>query len=239
MSEQAADIISYNSEKNTTSDYILLIGGWLVSCISLAIICLIAYWAIKIPENNINKLPIINAIKGDLRVEPSKPGGKSFNDEDLSIYRNLENGSKIPEKNEITLNKADQNLEILRKEIKTSEIGNSDQKDLIFAIEDALKEVINRDLKENDLSIVSNHKDSPRLYLGSFDSLSQADEFKKFITKRNETLIDINNLKIYEKLEDETEFFTVELMNVGSEEEGAKLCSILSSRQFSCLLLNK
>ena len=88
MSEQAAEIISYNSEKKTTLDYILLIGGWLVSCISLAIICLIAYWAIKIPENNINKLPIINAIKGDLRVEPAKPGGKSFNDEDLSIYKN-------------------------------------------------------------------------------------------------------------------------------------------------------
>ena len=72
MSEQAADIISYNSENKSTLDYILLIGGWFVSCISLVIICLIAYWAIKIPENSINKLPIINAIKGDLRVEPVK-----------------------------------------------------------------------------------------------------------------------------------------------------------------------
>ena len=239
MSEQASDTISYNSDKKTALNYITLIGGWFVSCISLAIICLIAYWAIKIPENNINKLPIINAIKGDLRVEPVKPGGKSFNDEDLSIYRNLENVSKVPEKNEITLNKTDQNFEYLRKEIKINELGKDSQRDLIFAIEDALKEVINRDFEENDPSIVSNHKYSPRLYLGSFDSLSQADEFKKFITKRNETLIDINNLKIYEKLEDQTEFFTVELVNIGSEEEGEKLCSILSSRQFSCLLLIK
>ena len=53
-----------------------------------------------------------------------------------------------------------------------------------------------------------------------------------------DTLIDIDNLKIFKKFEDKKEFFTVELMNIDSEEEGAKLCSILSSRQFSCLLLN-
>ena len=238
MSEQAADIITYNSEKKTTSDYILLIGGWLVSCISLAIICLIAYWAIKIPENNINKLPIINAIKGDLRVEPDKPGGKSFNDEDLSIYKNLENSPTISQKNEIMLNKTDENLTDLRKQIKTNEFGEGDQKNLTLAIEDALKEVVNGHVDENNLSKEANQRGNPRLYLGSFDSLSQADEFKKFIKKRNNTLIDIDNLKIFEKFENEKEFFTVELMNIDSEEEGSKLCSLLSSRQFSCLLLN-
>ena len=238
MSEQPADIISYNSEKKTTSDYILLIGGWLVSCISLAIICLIAYWAIKIPENNINKLPIINAIKGDLRVEPAKPGGKSFNDEDLSIYKNLENSPKISQKNEIILNKTDENLTNLRKEIKTNEFVEGDQKNLPSAIEDALKEVIIGHVDENNLPKEANQRGNPRLYLCSFESLSQADEFKQFIKKRNDTLIDIDNLKIFEKFEDQKEFFTVELMNIDSEEEGTKLCSILSSRQFSCLLLN-
>ena len=34
-------------------------------------------------------------------------------------------------------------------------------------------------------------------------------------------------------------FFRVELTNIGSEKEGKKVCSILSSRQFSCLLLNE
>ena len=238
MSEQAADIISYNSEKKTTSDYILLIGGWLVSCISLAIICLIAYWAIKIPENNINKLPIINAIKGDLRVEPDKPGGKSFNDEDLSIYKNLENSPTISQKNEIMLNKTDENLTNLRKEIKTKEFEEGDQKNFTLAIEDALKQVVSGDVDENGLSKEANRRSNPRLYLGSFESLSQANEFKQFIKKRNDTLIDIDNLKIFEKFEDKKEFFTVELTNIDSVEEGTKLCSILSSRQFSCLLLN-
>ena len=86
MSEQAANKISYNSEKKTTLNYILLIGSWFVSCISLAIICLIAYWAIKIPEKSVNNLPVINAIKGNIRIEPVEPGGKSFKDKDLSIY---------------------------------------------------------------------------------------------------------------------------------------------------------
>ncbi len=238
MSEQAAEIISYNSEKKTTLDYILLIGGWSVSCISLAIVCLIAYWAIKIPKNNINKLPIINAIKGDLRVEPAEPGGKSFNDENLSIYKNLESSPTISQKNDITLNKADQSFEKLRKEIKVNEVVEGDHMDLNLAIEDALKEVVNRSADANDVSIASNQKGNPRLYLGSFDSLVQADEFKQFITKRNLTLIDINNLKIFEKFEGERKFFTVELTNFSSKEEGRKLCSILSSRQFSCLLLN-
>ena len=239
MSEQAGEIISYNSEKRTTLYYIKLVGSWSVSVISLAVICLIAYWAIKIPENNINKLPIINAIKGDLRVKPSEPGGKSFIDQDLSIYKNLENSPFIPEKSEITLNKTDQNFVNLREQIKSNGLSEGGQKDLTLAIEDALKEIVNREVQQIDVSTETNQKGSPRLYLGSFDSSSQADEFKQFITKRNDTLIDINNLKIFEKLDHEKEFFTVELVNIGSEEEGAKLCSILSSRQFSCLVLNK
>ena len=125
-----------------------------------------------------------------------------------------------------------------RKKIKTNEFGEGDQKNLTLAIEDALKEVVNGDVDGNDLSKEANQRGNPRLYLGSFDSLSQADEFKKFIKKRNNTLIDIDNLEIFEKFENEKEFFTVELMNIDSEEEGSKLCSILSSRQFSCLLLN-
>ena len=84
MSEQAGEITSYTTGKRTILDYFLLVGGWLVSCISLVTIGLISYWAIKIPEKNINNLPIINAIKGDIRVEPTEPGGKSFNEEDLS-----------------------------------------------------------------------------------------------------------------------------------------------------------
>ena len=138
----------------------------MVSSISLAIICLIAYWAIKIPENNINKLPIINAIKGDLRVEPDKPGGKSFNDEDLSIYKNLENSPTISQKNEIMLNKTDENLTDLRKQLKANEFGEGDQKNLTLAIEDALKEVVNGDVDENDLSKEANQRGNPRLYLG-------------------------------------------------------------------------
>ena len=87
------------------------------------IIGLIAYWAIKIPEKNINNLPIINAMQGEIRVEPDEPGGKLFHDENLSIYKNLENGSKIPEKNDIILNKADQNFVNIRKEIKINELS--------------------------------------------------------------------------------------------------------------------
>ena len=41
-----------------------------------------------------------------------------------------------------------------------------------------------------------------------------------------------------EKLEGEKKYFRVELSNISSEEEGKELCSILSSRQFSCLLFN-
>ena len=89
MNERAGDITSFNVERKSKLDYLFLVGGWLVSCISLVIVGLISYWAIKIPEKNVNSLPIINAIKGDIRVEPAEPGGKSFNEEDLKIYQNL------------------------------------------------------------------------------------------------------------------------------------------------------
>ena len=239
MSEQAYEITSYNTEKKTTLDYLFLVGGWLVSCFSLVIIGLISYWAIKIPEKSVNNLPIINALNGDIRVEPDDPGGKLFDEEDLSIYKNLESDPKTPEKNEIILNNSDQNLVNLRKEIKVNELSRGDQKNLTLAIEDALREVVNSNEEKNDEPEATNQQGIVKLYLGSFDTLSQADEFRQFIKRRNDTLLNINNLKVFEQLEGETIFFRVELTNIGAEEEGKKLCSILSSRQFSCLLLNE
>ena len=239
MSEQAHQITSYTTEKKTTLDYLFLVGGWLVSCLSLAIIGLISYWAIKIPEKNVNNLPIINALNGDIRVEPDDPGGKLFDEEDLSIYKNLESDPKTPEKKEIILNNSDQNLVNLRKEIKVNKLSRGDQKNLTLAIEDALREVVNSNEEKNDEPEATNQQGIVKLYLGSFDTLSQANEFRQLIKRRNDTLLNINNLKVFEQLEGETIFFRVELTDIGSEEEGKKLCSILSSRQFSCLLFNE
>jgi hypothetical protein len=238
MSRQAGDITSYNRDKKTKLDYLLIVGGWLVSCISLVIIGLIAYWAIKIPEKNVNNLPIINAIKGDIRVEPVNPGGKSFNDEDLSIYKNLENVPKIPEKSDIILNKADQKFVNLREEIKINELSQSDKKDLSLAIEDALNEVVNS-VQETEQIKIETPEDSLKLYLGSFDSFSKANKFKNVVKDRNDPFLKPNNLIIVENLEGDKKFFTVQLINIGTREEGEKLCSMLSSRQFSCLLFNK
>ena len=238
MNEQAGDITSFTAEKKTTLDYLLLVGGWLVSCISIVVIVLIAYWAIKIPEKNVNNLPIINAIKGDIRIEPVNPGGKSFDDKDLSIYKNLDNGPKLPGKRDIILNKGDQNSANLQKKITINENGKSDKKDLSLAIENALKEVVNN-VEENEHLEATNVQGILKLYLGTFDSFSEAEEFKKFLKKRNDKLLKVNDLKIFEKLEGDKIFFRVQLINISSKEEGEKLCSTLSSRQFSCLLFNE
>ena len=238
MSEQADDITSYTSDRKSILDYIFIVGSWLVSCISLVVIGLIAYWAIKIPEKNINNLPIINAMQGEIRIEPDEPGGKSFHDEGLSIYKNLENGSKILDKNDIRLNKADQNSVNLQTKIKSNELTKDDQKDLTIAIEEALKEVVNGNIQVKDKSVAKNQLGFLKLYLGSFGSLSQAEKFKQFI-KRNNNLLNNDNLKIFEQLEGEKKSFRVELMNISSIEEGKKLCSMLSSKQFSCLLVNE
>ena len=238
MNEQAGDITSFTAEKKTPLEYLILVGGWLVSCISLVIIGLIAYWAIKIPEKNVNNLPIINAIKGDIRIEPVNPGGKSFDDKDLSIYKNLDNGPRLPERSKIILDKADENTANLRKDIKIDENGKSDEKDITLAIENALKEVVNN-VEEIEQLETTNVQVRPKLYLGTFDSFSEADEFKKFVKKRNNKLLKANNLKIFEKPEGDKKFFRVQLINISSKEEGERLCSILSSRQFSCLLLNE
>ena len=148
MSEQAHDIASYTTEKKSALDYLLLVGGWFVSFFSLVIIVLISYWAIKIPEKSVNNLPIINALKGDIRVEPDDPGGKLFDEEDLSIYQNLESDPNVPKKNEIILKNSDQNFVSLRKEIKVNELSRGDQKNLTLAIEDALREVVNSNEKK-------------------------------------------------------------------------------------------
>ena len=239
MSKQAGDITSYNGDKKTKLDYFLIVGGWLVSCISLVTIGLIAYWAIKIPEKNVNNLPIINAIKGDIRIEPVDPGGKSFNDENLSIYKNLENAPIIPKKSDIILNKTDRNFVNLREEIKTNELSKSDKKDLSLAIEDALNEVVNSAQELDQFETKIMHEESLKLYLGSFDSFSKADAFKNIVKERNDPFLKASNLKIVENVEGDKKFFRVQLTNISSEEDGEKLCAILSSRQFSCLLFNE
>ena len=238
MSKQAGDITTYNGDKKTTLDYLLIVGGWLVSCISLVIIGLIAYWAIKIPEKSVNNLPIINALKGDIRIEPVNPGGKSFNDENLSIYKNIENAPSIPEKSDIILNRPDQNFVNLREEIKTNELSKNDKNELSLAIEDALNEVVNS-AQETDQLKIETSEESLKLYLGSFDSFLKADKFKNVVKDRNDPLLKPNNLKIVENFEGDKKFFTVQLINIGSKEEGEKLCSMLSSRQFSCLVFNE
>ena len=211
----------------------------MISFISLLIIGLITYWAIKIPEKNVNSLPIINAIKGDIRVEPVNPGGKSFDDEDLSIYNNLENTPKIPKKTDIILNKTDQKFANLREEIRNNELSKSDKKDLSSAIEDALKEVVKSAQENDQLETKSVLEGSLKLYLGSFDSLSKANNFKNVVKERNDPLLEASNLKIVENLKGNKKFFRVQLINISSEEEGEKICSILSSRQFSCLLFDE
>ena len=144
----------------------------------------------------------------------------------------------MPEKDKIILKNSDQNFVNLRKEITVNELIKGDQKNLTSAIEDALKEVVNSNEEKNNEPEGTSQQGIVKLYLGSFDTLSQADEFRQFIKRRNDTLLNINNLKVFEQLEGETIFFRVELTNIGSEEEGKKLCSILSSRQFSCVLFN-
>ena len=143
------------------------------------------------------------------------------------------------DKNDIRLNKADQNSVNLRTEIKSNELTKDDQKDLTIAIEEALKEVVNGNIQVKDKSVAKSQLGFLKLYLGSFGSLSQAENFKQFIKKSNNNLLNNDNLKIFEQLEGEKKSFRVELMNISSIEEGKKLCSMLSSKQFSCLLVNK
>ena len=108
-----------------------------------------------------------------------------------------------------------------------------------MAIEDALKEVVDSDLKEKNQLEEANQQGDLRVYLGSFDTLLQADEFKQFIKNRNDTLLENKNLKIYKKIDGLKDTFVVQLTNINSRKEGEKLCSKLSSRQFSCLLFNE
>ena len=107
--------------------------------------------------------------KGKIRVEPDEPGGKLFHDEESINLQNLDNGNKIPDKNDIILNKADQNFVNIRKEIKSNEISKDDQKDLTIAIEEALEEVVKSNIKVKDQSVANSQPGFLKLYLGSFD----------------------------------------------------------------------
>ena len=68
---------------------------------------------------------------------------------------------------------------------------------------------------------------------------TQTNYFKKFVEKRNDPLLRANNLKIFERLEGDKKLFKVEVININSKEEGDNLFSILSKRQFSCILFKE
>lgn len=235
MSDQTGNIHGKSVENKTLFDYAITVGGWIVSFVSLIIVALITYWAIKIPEKDINNLPIINALGGDIRVEPDIAGGKKFSDDSLTIYKELEGAPTISKKSDIVLQPPEIDHINLKRDITSIKKNNLEDADFSLAIEDAVRKVIGKGYGSENKS---EKKYKISLYLGSFDTIAQAQQFKKIVKSKNQELLVGYFLKIHEKNDGTKTIFRLQVTNISSKIQGEKLCAILSSRQFSCLLFS-
>ena len=103
MTQQLGDLEEGLKERKSSIEMIRSMTSFLASLLSIFLVILIVYWAIKIPEKNINDLPIVNAIKGEIKSLPAEPGGKEFPNEKLSIYESIDGKIEIEGQNEINI----------------------------------------------------------------------------------------------------------------------------------------
>ena len=199
------------------------------SFLSILLVILIVYWAIKIPEKNINDLPIINAIKGEIKSLPIEPGGKEFPNEKLSIYEGIDGKKEIEKKDEI---KVENSVSVSHTKLK-QEIRKINKKDTgMVSLSDAINSVIKQYSEEE------NQIEMNALYLGSFDSYQQAKSFWDVMEKKNKDILKELTYKIYENDVSGVIAYRLQLEDFDTKENGKNLCSILNSRQFACLLVS-
>ena len=95
MSQQLGDLEERLRDRRSFLETLRFLTSLICSFLSIFLVILIIYWAIKIPEKNINDLPIINAIKGEIKSLPVVPGGKVFPNEKLSIYESIDGKKRL------------------------------------------------------------------------------------------------------------------------------------------------
>ena len=230
MSQQLGDLEEGLKDKKSFLEILRFSGSFVGSLLSIILIVLIVYWAIKIPEKNINNLPIINAIKGEIKSLPIDPGGKEFPNEKLSIYENIDGKKAIEKKEEIIINNS---VAVLHKNLK-QESGKSIKKDSqTQSLDEAINSVI-RQYSEAESKTKMNS-----LYLGSFDSHKQAKSFWSILEKKNKDILKKLSYKIYENDSTGATVYRLQIESFETKEDGKNLCSILNSRKFSCLLVSQ
>ena len=230
MSEQLGDLEDGIRDRKSFLEILRFSTSFIGSFFSILLVILIVYWAIKIPEKNINDLPIINAIKGEIKSLPIEPGGKEFINEKLSIYEGIDGKKEIEKKDEITV---ENSVSVSHINLK-QEIRKNIKKDTEpVSLNDAINSVI-KQYSEEQTQIKMN-----ALYLGSFDSYQQAKSFWDVIEKKNKDILKKLTYKIYEKDVSGVIAYRLQLEDFDTKENGKNLCSILNSRQFACLLVSE
>ena len=229
MSERLGDLEDGIRDRKSFLEILRFSTSFIGSFLSILLVILIVYWAIKIPEKNINDLPIINAIKGEIKSLPIEPGGKEFPNEKLSIYEGIDGKKEIEKKDEI---KVENSVSVSHTKLK-QEIRKINKKDTgMVSLSDAINSVIKQYSEEE------NQIEMNALYLGSFDSYQQAKSFWDVMEKKNKDILKDLTYKIYENDVSGVIAYRLQLEDFDTKENGKNLCSILNSRQFACLLVS-
>ena len=230
MSQQLGDLEEGLKDRKSFIEVLRFVMSSIGSFLSLFLVILIVYWAVKIPEKNINDLPIINAIEGKIKSLPGDPGGKEFPNEKLTIYESMVGKKEIEKKDEITI----QNSAQASNKNPKQEIGRNIKKDVgLASLNEAINSAIRQYSEEQEKTKMN------ALYLGAFDSYTQAKSFWDVLEKKNKDILKELTHNIYEKDVSGAISYTLQLENFNTKENGENLCSILNSRQFACLLVSE
>ncbi len=230
MSQQLGDLEEGPRDRRSFLEMSRSMMSFIGSILSVFLVILIVYWAVKIPEKNINDLPIINALKGEIKSLPIEPGGKEFPNERLSIYEGLGGKKEIEKKYEITVeNSVSESHADLKEEIRKNIKTGSETATLNEAINSVIKQYSEEQSKMEMNS----------LYLGSFDSYKQAKSFWNVLVNKNKDILNELTYQIFEKDVSGSKAYRLQLGNFNTKENGETLCSILNSREFACLVVSE
>ncbi|MEE2774385.1 MAG: hypothetical protein VYE27_05700 [Pseudomonadota bacterium] len=227
MSQLNPEIVDIHREH-----FLIKIGRFFAVILSVAILSIICVWTIKWYDRDINDLPVIASLQGEIRIKPSEIEGQEVKNQGLSVNTVLEASSESVLAEEIYLAPLPEDISKIP-EGPAIEVENSEaysREALKSSITAALESLLG--IEKNDKAPVAKNI---KLHLGSFPTADKANSHWFILKQLNSELLDGYEQEISKVSKDGTEFYRLGVIGFGSLVIAKDMCERLIDRGEQCI----
>lgn len=109
--------------------------------VSLGLIVGLGYWSYELIKRDVNGVPVVQAVKGPMRVQPDSPGGRPAENQGLAVNAVAATGSAEAPADQLTL--APKSVELLSEDKTTAELTEITPEGTRQSIESLVDELAN------------------------------------------------------------------------------------------------